>query len=59
MEAWWQELGSPSLTPELVALLVTGVDEELAGTDEAELVRQRDELLTDLLLAKAARSALP
>jgi 3-hydroxyacyl-CoA dehydrogenase len=59
MEAWWQDLGTPTLSPELVELLVSGVNEELAGTDGAELVRQRDELLIGLLKAKAAHPVLP
>jgi 3-hydroxyacyl-CoA dehydrogenase len=53
MVAWWQDLGRPELTPELVRQLVEGVDEELAGVDQADLVRRRDEVLTGLLAAKA------
>src|ERR671939_1164068 len=37
-ERWWRDLGEVTLTPELVQKLVAGVDAELAGTDEAELV---------------------
>jgi carnitine 3-dehydrogenase len=59
---WWADMtriGDPKLTPELVSTLVDGVALELAGIDEADLVRQRDELLDDLLRAKAAHPALP
>ncbi|MGA4541966.1 3-hydroxyacyl-CoA dehydrogenase NAD-binding domain-containing protein [Uniformispora flossi] len=57
-EAWWRDLGDPSLTPELAAKLVAGVDEALAGTDSAELAARRDALL-QLLLAAKAESDLP
>jgi 3-hydroxyacyl-CoA dehydrogenase len=52
-EAWWRDLGQVTLTPELVAKLVAGVDEELAGIDPAELIARRDAVLTALLAAKA------
>lgn len=52
-EAWWRDLGDPSLTPELVAKLVAGVDEALAGIGPAELAARRDALLYTLLAAKA------
>ena len=44
-EAWWRDLGQVTLTPELVAKLVAGVDDELAGVDPAELVARRDAVL--------------
>ena len=52
-EAWWRDLGQVTLTPELVAKLVAGVDEELAGVDPTELIARRDAVLTALLDAKA------
>jgi len=52
-ERWWRDLGEVTLTPELVQKLVAGVDEELAGTDVAELVTRRDAVLDALLAAKA------
>jgi carnitine 3-dehydrogenase len=52
-EAWWRDLGQVTLTPELMAKIVAGVDEELAGVDPAELVARRDAVLTALLAAKA------
>jgi carnitine 3-dehydrogenase len=52
-EAWWRDLGEVTLTPELVAKIVTGVDDELAGVDPVELVARRDAVLTALLAAKA------
>jgi len=55
-EAWWRDLRAVTLTPELVAQLVAGVDDELTGAglaDTAELVARRDHVLTALLAAKA------
>ncbi|MGY1763368.1 3-hydroxyacyl-CoA dehydrogenase NAD-binding domain-containing protein [Geodermatophilus sp. SYSU D00779] len=52
-ERWWRDLGRVTLTPALVQRLVAGVDEELAGTDEADLVARRDAVLDALLAAKA------
>jgi carnitine 3-dehydrogenase len=57
-QAWWRDLRSVTLTPELVATLVAGVDEELAGVDPAALVARRDAVL-DALLAAKARADLP
>ena len=58
MVEWWQDLGHPELTPELAQLLVAGVEEELAGIDQARLVADRDRLLNMLLTAKSD-SSLP
>jgi len=52
-EQWWRDLGRVTLSPELNAKLVSGVDDELAGIDPAELVARRDAVLTTLLAAKA------
>lgn len=49
MEDWWDDLGAPRLTDELVATVVAGVDEELAGLDVDDLVRRRDASLRQLL----------
>lgn len=57
-EKWWRDLGQVTLTPELVATLVAGVDAELAGTDPAELAARRDAVLHTLLEAKG-RTELP
>ena len=54
----WRDLRDVELTPELAALLVRGVDEELAGIDPAELVADRDAVLTALHAAKS-RTHLP
>ncbi|MFF8839352.1 3-hydroxyacyl-CoA dehydrogenase NAD-binding domain-containing protein [Streptomyces sp. NPDC015130] len=52
MEEWWADLGAPRLTPALTDTITRGVAEELAGTAEADLVAERDALLTLLLDAK-------
>ncbi|MFG2913085.1 3-hydroxyacyl-CoA dehydrogenase NAD-binding domain-containing protein [Kitasatospora sp. NPDC048298] len=52
MEEWWADLGAPRLTPELTRAITEGVSDELAGTAEADLVAERDALLSLLLDAK-------
>jgi carnitine 3-dehydrogenase len=52
-EALWRDMGDPSLTPELVAKIVAGVDEELGAIEPAELVARRDAVLRTLLASKA------
>lgn len=57
-ERWWRDLGQVTLTPQLAAKLVAGVDEELAGRDPARIVADRDAVLSTLLAAKT-RTDLP
>ncbi|MFR9805950.1 3-hydroxyacyl-CoA dehydrogenase NAD-binding domain-containing protein [Pseudonocardia sp. RS010] len=57
-ERWWRDLGQVTLTPELVAALVEGVDAELDGVDPTELAARRDAVLRTLLDTKA-RTELP
>jgi 3-hydroxyacyl-CoA dehydrogenase len=52
-EAWWRDMRPVTHTPELIAKLVAGVDEELAGVDTAGLVARRDAVLNALLAVKA------
>lgn len=49
---WWDDLGHPELTDELVSAIVTGVDAELDGADEDDLLRRRDEALAALIRLK-------
>ena len=58
-QAWMDDLGEPQLTPRLTDLLVRGVDDELSGIDQRQLVADRDALLVELLERKALRTALP
>ncbi len=58
-EGMWRDLGRLSVDPALGAQVAEGVAEELAGRDQAEVVRQRDALLLDLLTRKAGAGELP
>ncbi len=49
LESWWDDLGSPRLTPEVRAALADGVAAEAAGRDIAALEAERDRFLVDLL----------
>lgn len=51
-EEWWRDLRPVTLTPELVAAIVAGVDDEFAGADPAELAARRDGALRALLAVK-------
>jgi len=51
MVGWWDDLGSPELTPELTAQLVGGVADELAGR-ERDVLARRDRALQELLAVK-------
>ena len=57
LESWWNDLGSPRLTPEVSAALAEGVAAETGGRDIATLAAERDRFLVDLLeLKRASRS---
>lgn len=58
IEAWWQDLGAPSLTPELRRRVAQGVDEERCGRTSAELAAARDAALAGLLRVKQASDVL-
>ncbi len=51
MVQWWDDLGSPTLTPELVDRLVAGVRDELGGREQ-EVLAARDHALVELLETK-------
>ncbi|MGD9538634.1 MAG: 3-hydroxyacyl-CoA dehydrogenase NAD-binding domain-containing protein [Alphaproteobacteria bacterium] len=57
VEAWWQDLGTPTLTPELKQRLAAGVEAEAGNRSIEELARLRDERLLQLLSLPA--SGLP
>ena len=59
MERMWADLGDPRLTPELKATLVAGVEAELALVDRDAMLAERDQLLVDLVSAKAGARNLP
>ena len=49
IEDWWADLGSPSLTDEVKAKLIKGMDEATAGATFEQLVSRRDNLLVAFL----------
>lgn len=51
MVDWWDDLGTPDLTPELIATLVDGVHEELDGREQSVLAA-RDTALREILATK-------
>ena len=53
MVDWWNDLGNPELTPELIATLVAGVREEFAGRDASDVMARRDLALRELMANKA------
>lgn len=58
-EGMWRDLGQLSVDPALGAQVAEGVAVQLAGRDEAEMLRQRDALLLHLLTWKAGAGELP
>ena len=56
IESWWRDLGNPAMTEALKDNVVQGVAEARGMRREEELERTRDELLTDLIRAKAQGS---
>lgn len=49
IQTWWDDLGTPEVTPELRRRLIEGVNAEAGQRDIADLVRDRDAQLTALL----------
>lgn len=58
MVDWWDDLGTPELTPDLVSALVDGVGEELGGR-EVEVLAARDRALRELLAIKQRLGLAP
>jgi carnitine 3-dehydrogenase len=52
MESWWNDLGSPGLSPTVRRELTQGVAAEAGDRDVAALAMERDRLLVDLLALK-------
>lgn len=59
MVEWWKTFRTAEWTPELRAALVAGMDDELDGLDQREMLDERDRLLEQLVVAKAAARHLP
>ena len=56
LESWWDDLGSPRLTPAIGQALAAGVAAEADGRDIAALAAERDRFLVDLLALKGTLS---
>jgi len=59
IENWWDDLGTPALTPELKQQVIDGIDTELINRSDAQITTERDELILAMLRAKAAASSIP
>ena len=59
MVEWWSTFRSPEWTAELRSAVVAGVDDELDGIDQHAMVDERDQILEELVVAKAGSRHLP
>lgn len=57
--AWARDLGKYPETDDYIAQIARGVDDELEGRDFPGMLRERDELLVQLIAAKAAKTRIP
>lgn len=58
IESWWSDLGHVYLTPEIIAQLVAGTNDELAKRDLSLAIAERNDILVKLLALKAAAQNL-
>ena len=49
VQSWWDDLGTPNLTPEIRQKLIEGVSAEADGRSVADIARERDVFLAALL----------
>jgi 3-hydroxyacyl-CoA dehydrogenase len=56
---WARDLGRYPETDDYIQQIAQGVDAELEGRDFPGMLRQRDELLVQLIASKAAKSQIP
>lgn len=59
IESWWDDLGTPRMTPQLKAKVARQVAEALGDQPIASIQAARDDLLVALLQGKQARPELP
>lgn len=50
---WWDDLGQIHFTPEIIKMLVSGVNEEAQGQSQEQLAKRRDDLVVATLKALA------
>jgi hypothetical protein len=48
---WWDDLGQIHFTPEIIKMLVSGVNEEAQGQSQEQLAKRRDDLVVATLKA--------
>lgn len=58
-DATWADLGKPQVDEALAGKLIEGVEQEMAGLDEAAMIEERDRLLVRLVKARADAAHLP
>lgn len=56
---WWDDLGTPKLTPEVAKVLASGLAEATGDQSVAELAAQRDQLIVNLQIAMAGAGDTP
>ena len=54
VQSWWNDLGRPDLTPEVIDTLAKGVDEAVHGETLDQLAAERDKLILGYLKTRAA-----
>jgi 3-hydroxyacyl-CoA dehydrogenase len=59
MVAWWDQLGHPAWTPELLSRVVEQTGDEMGSLTSAQLSAARDRIVLGILSAKAAETDLP
>lgn len=59
MAYWWETFETPVFDQRLIDQAVSGVNAELAGLDTEQVETQRDQLLEQILVAKAEADRLP
>jgi carnitine 3-dehydrogenase len=59
MDGYWETLLPTRMTPEVVAAVIEGTQQETGGWDMSAVERERDELLVKLLRDKAAKPHIP
>lgn len=59
IESWWADLGTPAITAPLKEQIGAGVAAQMDGKTSAALAAERDQLLLQLIAAKAATKTIP
>ena len=54
VQSWWDDLGTPSLTPDIRRKLIDGVAAQAAGESVGAIAARRDAFLTELLKLRAS-----